>query len=230
MSDDLTLQLQQLTDDPNYDSDFQDEDNNDPDKYSLMLDSLSDDADYQTLEGGADTPTKPQPSNGTVTIKSIEKQLSDFNTLDKVISVTPDKIEYNDKTQLEINGEKLNMYCLFHLIGGTNFLDKYKDLCADINKKLKIVTKNADGKTNINYSNFIKLSSNNDINYDVLTYERLYEFILEQAKFITENQEFLKEPVIVKNRIIIGFREFIKQTLTYSQELMRRYKVINDKN
>jgi hypothetical protein len=84
-------------------------------------------------------------------------------------------------------------------------------MCYDSDKKIQL-------------KDLIKLSNNfdNDTNF----YQNLSDFILGVTDLITQKETFANVDEKVKNNVLLNFKNFIFESLTYSVQYMKQYQVI----
>lgn len=127
-----------------------------------------------------------------------------------------------DSNVLHIGENSIGLECFLHYIANDpNFLEKSSNECADV----ILLYTNESGRLVL--GDLINLSKNNNFLSDSEFYQNLYQFNIAVADFIANNNAFTEAKIKTQKNILLGFREFMKHTIYYSNNYMNKYKIIN---
>ena len=149
-------------------------------------------------------------------INSINEKLDRFYQIEKLTSVSQ-KTDRRDKLNLD-KEQYIGKKCLLYF-----FSDKkiFSDADCNCTSGVRMCY---DSSKKIQLKDLIKLSNNFENDTDF--YQNLSDFILGVTELITQRGTFVNVDEKVKNDVLLNFKNFILESLTYSVQYMKQYQVI----
>lgn len=158
------------------------------------------------------------PNNGDVDdiLKKIKEKL------DNMDHVSTLKLEKSDI--LKIGDNKISAACMLHFLSADiNFLNGFADQCSNV------INEKKDSKGTLSLTELIALSKDKNFKNDSLFYDNLYGFNIEMANIIGRSESFKNALPETKKKLLDNYASFVKESLRYLTEYMKRYQIIDDK-